>query len=72
MPTKNSSRKHNLIKQQPLFPGSLEVLWLGVDAGPHEVVVVVGGVNLVEAVRVPDLRDKLRVRVHSLEAQPAI
>ena len=42
------------------------------DAGPHEVVVVVGGVHLVEAVRVPDLRDQLRVRVHSLEAQPAI
>ena len=38
-------------------PGSLEVLGLRVDAGPHEVVVVIGGMHLVEAVRVPDLRD---------------
>ena len=29
-------------------------------------------VHLVEAVRVADLRDQLRVRVHSLEAQPEI
>ena len=42
------------------------------NAGPHEVVVVVGGVHLVEAVGVTDLRDQLRVRVHGLEAQPEI
>ena len=51
---------------------SLEVLRLWVDARPHEVVVVVGGVHLVEAVGVTDLRDQLRVRVHGLEAQPEI
>ena len=65
-------RQGAIVESSHMHSTSLEVLRLGVDARPHEVVVVVGGVHLVEAVRVADLRDQLRVRVHGLEAQPEI
>ena len=47
----------------------LERLRLGVHPRPHEVVVPVGGVDLVEAVGVADLADQFGVGVDGLEAE---
>ena len=46
-----------------------ESVGFGVDPGPHQVVVRVGGVNLVEPVGVANLADEFGIRVHCLEGQ---